>query len=194
MMLLLLAVTAAAWDIGRFARQAWFFNQPFAATPAPSGQLFPGTEWGPLDDVVMGGSSSSTIQDGRWRGTVIEKNGGFVGVRCRPMRPPIDASQYTGLRVRMSGDNLRLKFVVRDDEDWNGVAWTWIFDTAEEVLLPFKDAVPTRFARTVQTKPLDTSKLTVLQLALSKFEFDGKLNPKFKEGPFALDLISIELY
>jgi len=51
-----------------------------------------------------------------------------------------------------------------------------------------------RFAKTLTGVQLDTSKLTGLQLTYSKFEFDGGINPTFTEGPFGLEVASIELY
>ena len=42
--------------------------------------------------------------------------------------------------------------------------------------------------------PLDPSSIVSVQLMLSKFESDGKLNPKFSAGPFELLLESIAAY
>ena len=53
-------------------------------TPSSSENFF---RFSPLDDVVMGGASSSTIDNntGIWKGTVTDaNNGGFVGVRSVP--------------------------------------------------------------------------------------------------------------
>jgi len=121
-----------------------------------------------------------------------------AGARCRVLEPPLDASGYRGVRVRVrSEEALRFKFIVRDATDWNGVAWTWIFDASgdTEVELPFADATPTRFARTLPgARPLDTSTLTTVQFVFSKFEFDDGLNPTFREGPFSLEIRKVELY
>ena len=35
---------------------------------------------------------------------------------------------------------------------------------------------------------------TGLQLTLSKFEYDGGLNPSFREGPFRLEVDAISFY
>lgn len=45
--------------------------------------------------------------------------------------------------------------------------------------VPFLDAESTVYA---------------FQMMLSKFEYDGQLNPNFKEGPFSLTISSIEAY
>ena len=51
-----------------------------------------------------------------------------------------------------------------------------------EVKIPFSRLIPTKFARTAaQSTPFDSSRVTAVQLTLSKFEYDGGLNPKFKE-------------
>jgi hypothetical protein len=51
-----------------------------------------------------------------------------------------------------------------------------------EVKIPFTRLIPTKFARTApQSTPFDSSHVTALQLTLSKFEYDGGLNPKFQE-------------
>ena len=39
---------------------------------------------------------------------------------------------------------------------------------------------------------LRTDRITTLQLTLSKFEYDGELNPAFAAGPFRLELRSLE--
>jgi len=126
--------------------------------------------------------------------------GGFAGTRCQVLRPALDASGATGIRLRVRcADGLRFKHIVRDDEDWNGAAFTWTFDTVPgggltEVDLPFESAVPTKFARTLPGRVLDTTRLTTFQFVFSKFEFDDGLNPTFREGPFSLEIDSIELY
>ena len=54
--------------------------------------------------------------------------------------------------------------------------------------------MPTLFARSVPGKKLDTRAINTLQLTLSKFEYDGALNPAFTEGAFRLELESIEAF
>ena len=38
---------------------------------------------------------------------------------------------------------------------------------------------------------MDRSRLYSVQLMLSKFEYDGNLNPSFREGEFSLPITSI---
>ena len=94
----------------------------------------------------------------------------------------------------------RYKFIVRDDNDWNGIAWTQSFDTSadgkfRDVQLPFSEFVPTLYAKTVtNARPLDTASICAVQLTLSKFEYDGGLNPNFQTGAFCLDVEEIRSY
>ena len=132
------------WDVGRFARTAVFFDafpnplkrvaQALGGIPSTSPTtLAPGTViwkpgnnpygivWGPLDDVVMGGSSQSefSAENGTWSGDVITAGGGFAGLRTKLFEPPLDLSQCRGLRLKLhGGDGKRFKFIVRDDTDW----------------------------------------------------------------------------
>ena len=209
----------ANWDPVRFATTAAFFNAPPSPgellkrvlTPSPAlsrdGQLWSAErpellEWGPLDDVVMGGVSRSTFVTGSscatFSGVVTsENNGGFVGCRTRALRPALDLRRFEGLRLRLRGDGNRYKLILRDDYAWNGIAWAFSFDTSKElqtIEAPFPAFVPTLFARSVPGKKLDTRAINTLQLTLSKFEYDGALNPAFTEGAFRLELESIEAF
>lgn len=75
------------------------------------------------------------------------------------------------------------------------IAWSQSFDTTPEVwqecLLPFDDFVPTLFAKSVTGKRLNKDAVNTFQITLSKFEYDGELNPAFKAGPFELLIESI---
>jgi len=90
------------WEIGRFLNTVRFYNGlrpnlPFlpkitmqrgdAKFIAPKtiiwSKLEKSLEWGPLDDVVMGGVSKSNLNvgekfDGNWTGFVTSENNGFV--------------------------------------------------------------------------------------------------------------------
>jgi len=183
----------------------------------------------PLDDVVMGGASFSTIDNntGIWRGTVTDaNNGGFVGIRSTPFKAGIalDTRGCEGieLKIRM-GDGKRFKFVVRDTTEFNGVCWTTAFDATPSVdganflnslgnvlgdssdksandekstlvRLPFAKQVPTIFAKTVSGRTFDSNNVVGLQLAYSKFDFDGKLNQNFELGDFSLQILEVKVY
>jgi len=205
------------WDLPRAFRTAAFFDalpNPLSflfrrgSASGGSNVIAPGDvlwnqenprrlDWGSLDDVVMGGASRSSFDGATWKGTIVTAGGGFAGVRTRSLEPALDVSSCRGLRIRVSGgDGQRFKLIIRDSYDWNGVAWSHSFDTGTllpgapvEISVPFEDFVPTLFARKVTDgRPFNRAQLTALQFALSKFEYDGGLNPKFKAGDFSLTL------
>lgn len=159
--------------------------------------------WGALDDVVMGGVSQSNIHIAEgvanFSGTVSTANsGGFASVRTRNLEPPLDLSTYDGIELRVKGDGKRYKFMLRTEAQWDGVAYCYSFDTVADqwltVRIPFAELVPVFRARTVANSPVDPSHVTAWQLMLSKFEYDGALNPHFEPGSFQLQIASIQVY
>jgi len=208
------------WDPLRFVETAIFFNGPEQflkqLLPSPitrstqslvwSGRQPQLLEWGPLDDVVMGGVSKSSFtvvgDFGRFEGSISTvNNGGFAGCRSRNLSPPLQLAQFNGLRLLTRGDGKRYKLIVRDSYAWNGIAWACSFDTTgsedqsfAEVSVPWSSFVPTLFAKRVPGVVLNPDSITTVQLTLSKFEYDNQLNPAFSPGPFRLDVQSIEAY
>ncbi|KAL7089182.1 hypothetical protein ACP275_13G173000 [Erythranthe tilingii] len=167
--------------------------------------------WGALDDVVMGGVSESTFlidsnggengtPTGIFRGIVsTTNNGGFTSVRTKNFSIPEDLSAYDGLELRVKGDGLRYKLIIRTSRDWDTVGYTVGFDTVKDqwqsVRLPFSSLRPIFRAKTVaDAPPFNPSEIISLQLMFSKFEYDGKLNPTFLEGPFQLPVSAIRAY
>ena len=162
--------------------------------------------WGPLDDVVMGGVSKTDLTpgqpfDGKWSGfTSSANNGGFAGIRTKIFESPLNLSACKGLKIKLKADGQRYKFILRDDDDWNGTAWSNSFDTEKgnkliEVSIPFDKFIPTRFARKLPLiVPFRKNNIRALQFTLSKFEYEGNLNPKFTEGPFSVEIQSIEAF
>lgn len=158
--------------------------------------------WGAVDDVVMGGVSSSGISwvegNALFAGVVSTANsGGFASVRTRNFEPALDLAAYTGLQLRVKGDGNRYKFLIRDQSQWDGVAYAYSFDTVADTWLtvevPFAEMVPVFRARTMDaaTHTLDQQQVRAFQLMLSKFEYDGQLNPAFEPGPFRLYIESV---
>lgn len=160
--------------------------------------------WGALDDVVMGGVSESSIRLGEsaavFLGNVSTANsGGFASIRTRNFDPAIDLSAYEGVTLRVKGDGNRYKFMLRSEDRWDGVAYCYSFDTAADtwttVQVPFADLIPVFRAKTVREyPPVDPSKIRSFQLMLSKFEYDGALNPHFTPGLFQIAVESIAAY
>lgn len=160
--------------------------------------------WGAVDDVVMGGVSQSSIQltenSALFTGNVsTENSGGFVSVRTKNFEHPLNLSEYQGIELRVKGDGNRYKFFIRTDPKWDGVAYSYSFDTEANtwitVSIAFNSLTPVFRAKTMDfTEPLDPSKISSFQLMLSKFEYDKELNPKFTAGGFSLQVESIKAY
>ncbi|KAA3478051.1 NAD(P)-binding Rossmann-fold superfamily protein isoform 1 [Gossypium australe] len=168
-------------------------------------------DWGALDDVVMGGVSESTFQidrtggeggkpTGLFKGIVsTANNGGFTSIRTKNFSSPVDLSAYDGFELHLKGDGRRYKLIVRTSTDWDTVGYTASFDTIggqwQSIRLPFSSLRPVFRARTVSDAPsFNPSNVVSFQLMFSKFEYDGKLNPTFVEGPFELPLSTIKAY
>jgi hypothetical protein len=216
-----------SWDLGRFIQTLTYFEAvPIVSwvqkmfsgdTPPPliqtqAGVIFdfrvPSTPtnqiWGALDDVVMGGVSTSALQQdaegARFTGNVSTANsGGFASVRTRNLTPPLDLSRNLGLELKIKGDGNRYKFLMRDEDTWDSIAYAYSFDTIAgewmTVRMPFADLIPVFRAKTVRDGPaLNTTQIRSLQLMLSKFEYDGILNPHFTAGAFTLLVQTIGVY
>ncbi|MGL5077333.1 MAG: CIA30 family protein, partial [Waterburya sp.] len=180
--------------------------------PATSRAIFdftyPNTDlketWGAIDDVVMGGVSQSNIRlaDNKAIFTGIvstDNNGGFASVRTRNFDPPIDLSDYAGIELKVIGDGKRYKFITRCEGQWDGIGYCYSFDTVYDfpttIRIPFEELIPVFRAKTVsEASKFNASQVYSMQLMLSKFEYDGELNPKFEPGSFSLQVESITAY
>ncbi len=160
--------------------------------------------WGAVDDVVMGGVSESDIRfvDGVavFAGNVSTQNsGGFASVRTKNFDSPCNLAGYEGVELRVKGDGKRYKFLIRTETKWDGTAYSSSIDTVSNswisVRIPFASLIPVFRAKTLKdSAPIDSSNIYSFQLMLSKFEYDGELNPKFSPGGFALQVESIKAY
>jgi hypothetical protein len=206
------------WNLRRFTDTLSFFGaipivNLFQSVTAPlsmkGNKLFDFTApdasyrevWGCLDDVVMGGVSQShfLIEGGQavFKGVVSTDNsGGFVSVRTRNFSPPLDLSSYTAIKLKLRGDGNRYKFFLRDSNGWDSLAYSCELEPKlewGEVVLPFCEFIPVFRAKTVKdAPPLALQRICSLQLMLSKFSVDGKLNPSFRAGDFRLEITEIE--
>jgi hypothetical protein len=174
--------------------------------------------WGAVDDGVMGGVSESglAVQHpkpgdvppsampisayGCFRGQVSTANsGGFASVRTRNFDPPFNLQGWQGLLFQVRGDGQRYKLILRDRTGWDSAAYCASFDTVADrwvtVTVPFNALQATFRARTLPTAPpLNLSEVCAVQLMLSKFEYNGDLNPHFHPGPFRLDVAQVSVY
>ena len=192
------------WDFFRFVRQSSKFvslpkppTQPSIIQPgdilwSPSSTSF---SWSPLDDVVMGGISSSTFDNktGKWSGFVTDKNsGGFVGIRTTPFPKALDMSTCTGVELTLKGvGSNQFKAVLRDSTDFNGICWTDTFggaskwglwssnndDKVMKVKVPFEKLIPTIFAKIIPDKVLNKGNIVGFQLVYSKVGYNAPLYP-----------------
>lgn len=156
--------------------------------------------WEKLDDVIMGGNSSSglsAVEDGSgavWNGDLIVEGGGFCGSRTKPLN--LDLSGYDGLELRVKGDGQIFKFNIKtaDQEDTPEHTYQATFDTSPEgdwttVRLPWHNFVPVKRAQSDPTEgPLNPAAISKLGLVLSRFEFNKMPNPSYKPGPFTLQI------
>lgn len=201
------------WDLLRFVSQSSkFVPTPFSSKATkqpvkPNDILWkpsaPAFTFAPLDDVVMGGASSSTFSNGVWQGTVTDaNNGGFIGIRNTP-NFDWDLTGCRGLELtlrRRSGPSVsRFKVGIRDSTDFNGLVWTASFDlptttNPKKIRVPFDKLTPTKFATVVTGVTLNQSNVVGLQLIYSKFEYNGALNPKFQLGAVDLEILEIRAY
>jgi hypothetical protein len=211
---------AQKWELGRFLKtlayydvlkpRLKFLEAKISALHIPKGFILwnPTNQsilkWGPLDDVVMGGRSKSNIEpgilfDGNWTGyATTDGGGGFAGIRTKSIKPIIDASSCEGIEIKVTGNGQRFKLILRCDEEWNGIAWSSSFDTINKksikIRFPFNKLRPTKLAKTLSNKTFDSSRLTGIQFSYSKFEYDGEINPTFRNGPFNLKLEEIKSF
>ncbi len=152
----------------------------------------------------MGGVSASNIQlvenTALFAGNVSTANsGGFASVRTKNFDPPFNLSGDKGVKLRVKGDGQRYKIFLRTDTKWDGIGYSYSFDTVAntwiDIHIPFADLIPVFRAKVVKdAPPIEQSRICSFQLMLSKFEYDGALNPKFSPGGFALQLESIKAY
>ena len=150
-------------------------------------------DWMSINDVVMGGvSSGRLVATGNdtvaFTGLVsLENGGGFASVRSRPREH--DLRGYSGLELRIRGDDRRYKINLKTDIRADGILYRAIFETREgewqTLRLPFGEFLPTLRGRVVpEAPPLDLSCVTSLGLMISDRQ----------AGPFRLEITLIGAY
>jgi len=145
-------------------------------------------QWRTINDTVMGGVSSSSLQTlgdgiGVFRGYVsLENYGGFASVRSQPKFR--DLSEWTGLALRVRGDGKGYKLALKMDANLDGIMYQASFPTTAgewtEVRLPFATCcAPTFRGRDVPGAPaLDPARIMQISLMISDKQ----------EGPFQLEI------
>lgn len=136
---------------------------------------------------------------GIWSGDLIVEGGGFCG--CRRDGLAINLKGYDGLALRVRGDGSRFKMNIKTAVN-DGVSestYQGIFETVAgewtTVRMRFKDFVGVvRQVEDPSVPPLDASDIRSMGLVLSRFEFNGVPNFKYKPGPFKLEIESVTAF
>jgi len=128
------------------------------------------TPWRNIDDVVMGGVSSSRMRiDGDvavFEGNLsLENNGGFASVRSEVLEQ--DLAGYEGCRLRVKGDGKKYQLRIRTDSAFDGPSYQMTFETTKdvwmEVDLPFSKFVAAYRGRQLPNHPpVDAAKISTM--------------------------------
>ena len=133
--------------------------------------------WRPVDDVVMGGVSSSGFaiaEPGiaRFSGRVsLENSGGFASVRTPP--PDWQTAGAAAFVLRVRGDGKQYKFTLRTGDGFDGIQYQARFQAPPgewtEIRLPVAAFVASFRGRTVPfAAALDPARVRVLGLMTSE--------------------------
>ncbi len=132
--------------------------------------------WRTVDDVVMGGISSSRVLADPagmavFTGTVsLERNGGFASARATTSLGP--GESMDGITLVVRGDGKTYKVTLRGDRRFDGVGWQAPFATVAgswtTVRLPVSAFTPSWRGRLVpDAAPLDPRRLQSIGLSIS---------------------------
>jgi hypothetical protein len=175
-----------------------------------------------VDDVVMGGVSSSTIAPdpaGReclvWAGKCRAEGGGFAGARSVALQTPLDLSAFDGLALTCGFESdaeperRTWKATVRTQNDRGEMVYQATFappvaDAADAAAdIPRETRIPWDAFRLVRgpTVVPDVPPLSAEQcgsvyglgLIMSRFSARGPM-PEFREGPFRLAVHALGVY
>mmetsp|Transcript_29539 Transcript_29539/g.40590 ORF Transcript_29539/g.40590 Transcript_29539/m.40590 type:complete len:479 (-) Transcript_29539:32-1468(-) len=172
------------------------------------------SQWSRLDDVLMGGSSSSKWKEVswgdegstfcRWSGQLVTQGGGFCGSVVRSL--PFDSQGFDGISITLRGDGNRFKFRLKPDDvgsQRSEFQYQAVFDTIPQrwmtVHLPFESFVSVRrndvdYSAPQVNKGIAGGRMISLGLVFSRFDFNELPNPRCSPGAFQLDVASIGLY
>lgn len=145
--------------------------------------------WYAVNDDVMGGVSSGkmTVTDDQllFHGELsLQNNGGFASVRRRVSE---DMAGSIGIRLTVKGDGRKYQFRLRQDRNFDGVAWRHEFssDGSTQVLeLSYADFEPVFRGRLVrEAGPVVPGQITQI----------GFMIADKTEGAFSLSVLNIEV-
>lgn len=171
-------------------------------------------QWSRLDDVIMGGSSSSGWQEvdwagegrtfARWTGELVTTGGGFCGTVVKDMNFVTEEADGIKLRVRGDGNTYKFRLKSGDGSDSSEdylyqASFSTIKDQWSEILLPFDTFVAVRrnevnYFAPKANKAAAQGRMSSVGFVFSRFEFNGRPNPKCTPGRFQLDVEEISVY
>jgi len=176
--------------------------------------------WERIDDVVMGGVSSSKVVateggGAEWRGIVRTDGGGFCGTRTATLAEPMDLSAYEGVYVdaALVSDNdvarrawkMTIRTGASRGEVVHSAEWTpmvGVDGVRGPSFIPFEDFKLVRGPRLVEgAPPLNASACATTYgfgLTISKFGAaragGTPVVENFRDGPFAVKLNAVGAY
>lgn len=160
--------------------------------------------WYHLDDVVMGGSSASSVSTTasgalRFAGNISTHGGGFASCSTMEQSLGLPAST-TDFNLTMSGNGELFQFSLKTST--NPWAPSWHADLPAMSLepgvmhsfaLPLRAFRATRMGQSVAGASLDITKVQAVGLSLALLDSSGAPNPHFRDGPFEVTLQSVTL-
>lgn len=189
----------------------------------PTGCLHPARVTNGSAPQVMGGASQSAIatvgpaeqvefpfRGALWHGRLVTEGGGFATVRSPSML--VNLSVFKGIEVCVVGDGRRYKVNLKQSYDGRSpVAWYLPMTGAESILyqadfdteqdketvarLPFASFLPMWRGMIVRpVREIDTSRISMVGLMLSKLNADNSQNPRCEPGMFRLYVRYIRAY
>ena len=158
--------------------------------------------WERIDDVVMGGSSSSGLRAGGvWSGIIRTEGGGFAGTRTKRLERPMDLSLWDGIYLdsRTRDAELRSwKCTLRCTKDSGEVVYNCEIKPGGRSYAAFHDFRLVRGPRFIQGAPPLSSELLKsvygIGLTCSKFDVNGTVMTDFKPGFFRVDIDDLGVY
>ena len=146
-------------------------------------------DWRVIDDAVMGGLSRGRVARAGtsivFSGTLsTDNNGGFSSIRCALPRPQ---RRFDTARLRLKGDGRRYQLRLRESDAPDAPAWRAFFDTDgtdQQIVVDARDFQAVIRGRQVEVLP---------GLQSRAFRFVGLMLTAGDEGPFRLELASLEL-
>ena len=106
------------------------------------------TNWVIVDDVVMGGRSSGSIEidnngNGVYSGSIsLQNNGGFSSLRYKMDRLSVEKHKKIKLRVKGDGKNFQLRIKANSGDYYSYISQLSTNKEWQEIEIPLKDMYP----------------------------------------------------